>query len=120
MSSIAIKPGGAVIAERGIAGDLPLGAHQPWAANIQASVAKLDQEWVVKLIIPRASMGAAGKEQLWGVNFTRYACQGGEASSWAPVARYFYDPRNLGSMILAGSPQAPAAAMPPISNPDRP
>ncbi len=106
---IVIKPGGAVVSERGIRTEMPMGTWQPWASGIQAAVGRGEGEWLVELAIPRSSLGPLGKERVWGVNFTRFAAQGGEASSWAPAARYFYDPRNLGTMFLSDSAASAAS-----------
>jgi len=103
---VVVKPGGAVITEKGISTYPPLGKSGPWSANVKAAADIQDKLWVVEMAIPRAAFGEAGKAELWGVNFTRFAFQGQEASSWSGAARYFYDPRNLGTMFIPPVEQA--------------
>jgi hypothetical protein len=64
------------------------------------AVHKGDKFWSVEMAIPFAAFGPAADSRLWGVNFTRFATQGSEASSWSGAPRYFYDPRNLGTMFV--------------------
>ena len=112
---LVIKPSGVVIAERGIGSDPPLGKTQPWASRATVCVTRPDpaagastqpgtspgpKVWIVELAIPLSSFGPAGTAEFWGVNFARFACQGQESSSWSGALRYFYDPRNLGTMFL--------------------
>jgi len=97
---IAIKPTGAMITERGVRTDPPLGQTAPWPVRARVAVSRQKDFWAVELAIPLSAFGPAGQKPFWGVNFARFATQGAEASSWAEAARYFYDPRSLGTMIL--------------------
>jgi hypothetical protein len=97
---IVIKPNGAFVAQRGVRCDPPLGRHEPWPADIRLAVGKTAKAWRVELEIPLAALGPGAKKPLWGVNFMRFATQGGESSSWAGAQRHYYDPRNLGTMLL--------------------
>jgi len=97
---IVVKPNGVLLAERGIRTDPPLGRSAPWPVEAQIAVKKYNDLWVVEMAIPLSSMPQAASEELWGVNFTRFASQGCEASSWSEAPRCFYDPRNLGTMLL--------------------
>ena len=97
---IVVKPGGAVITEKGVSTQPPLGKSAPWPADIKAAVDVQDKVWIVEMAIPRSAFAEAGKAEFWGVNFTRFAFQGQEASSWSGAARYFYDPKNLGTMFV--------------------
>ena len=81
------------------------GAQRPWPVAASVAVAKQDKLWVVEMAIPLSAFGPAGKESFWGVNFTRFATQGSEASSWSEAGRYFYDPRNLGTMYMVPEKQ---------------
>lgn len=99
---ILVKSNGVILTEKGIHTDPPLGKAQAWPANATVAV-KADAErklWVVELAIPLSAFGAGPTPTLWGVNFTRFATQGMEASSWSGTPRYFYDPRNLGTMLI--------------------
>ncbi len=98
---IVVKANGVMVTERGVRCDPPLGKVEPWAAEARVAVGRQEKLWIVELAIPLASFGRAGKEPFWGVNFTRFATQGGEASSWSGASRYFYDPRSLGGMYIA-------------------
>ncbi len=102
---IAIKANGVLLTERGVHADPPLGAASAWPVAASVAVAKQDKLWVVEMAIPLSAFGPAGKESFWGVNFTRFATQGSEASSWSEAGRYFYDPRNLGTMYMVPEKQ---------------
>ena len=97
---IAVKANGVLLTERGVHADPPLGVASAWPVAASVAVAKQDKLWVVELAIPLSAFGPAGKESFWGVNFTRFATQGSEASSWSEAGRYFYDPKNLGTMFM--------------------
>ena len=108
---IVVKPNGVLLAEYGIRGDMPLGVSRPWPAGASAAVRKEKDLWTVELAIPLSAFAGQGRERFWGVNFTRFATVGCESSSWSGAPRYFYDPRNLGTMYVpqAGG-QEPASA----------
>lgn len=97
---IVVKPNGVILAERGVRSDPPLGKSSPWPVEIQSAVARHDHLWVVEMAIPLSSIPRAKSNRFWGINFARFATQGCEAASWAEAPRYFYDPRNLGTMFL--------------------
>ena len=97
---IIVKPNGVLLAERGVRTSPPLGAARLWPVAVQLAVGKHDKLWVVEMAIPLSAMPGAEKQQFWGVNFTRFATQGAEASSWSQAPRYFYDPRNLGTIFF--------------------
>jgi hypothetical protein len=97
---IAVKANGVLLTERGVHTDPPLGVATAWPVAASVAVTKQDKLWVVELAIPLSAFGPAGKETFWGVNFTRFATQGSEASSWSEAGRYFYDPKNLGTMYM--------------------
>ncbi len=97
---IVVKPNGVLLAERGVRSDPPLGRSAPWPVKAQIAVKKHSDLWVVEMAIPLASLPEGRTKNFWGINFTRFATQGCEASSWSEAPRYFYDPRNLGTMFL--------------------
>jgi len=97
---IVVKPNGVLLAERGVRSRPPLGKSAPWPVEIQVAVARHADLWVVEMAIPLSSIPEAEVKRFWGINFTRFATQGCEASSWSEAPRYFYDPRNLGTMFL--------------------
>jgi hypothetical protein len=98
---VVVKPNGVIVAERGVRTDPPLGKAVPWPVAASVAIGKQKDVWIVELAIPISAFGAKGRAELWGVNFTRFATQGAEASSWSGAPRYFYDPRNLGTMLVA-------------------
>ncbi len=104
---LVIKCNGAIVAERGIHADPPLGLAGPWPATAKVYVAKREKLWIVELAIPLKALGPGASARLWGVNFTRFATAGDEPSSWAGAVRHFYDPRNLGTMYLAPKGRRP-------------
>ncbi|NLW87985.1 MAG: DUF4091 domain-containing protein, partial [Planctomycetes bacterium] len=95
-----IKPNGVTIMRRGIACQPPLGKVEPWPAAVTVATSHSVDQWTAEIAIPLKSLGEAATQRLWRVNFARFSTQGGESSSWVPNARHFYDPRNLGTMIL--------------------
>ena len=102
---IVVKANGAVLAERGIAAGPQTHSARPWPAGVRAAVSKTAGLWTVELAVPLAGFGPAGRQRAWGVNFMRFSTAGGEASSWSPAARGFYNPRTLGTMIMqSGGP----------------
>ncbi len=96
-----VKPNGVLISERGVGCDPPLGRARPWASFAAVAIGERPGAWTVELAVPLAAFGEGAKEAFWRVNFTRYATQGAEASSWSGAPRYFYDPRNLGTMFIS-------------------
>ncbi|MFB3891794.1 MAG: hypothetical protein ACE15C_07200, partial [Phycisphaerae bacterium] len=117
---IVLKASGVILTERGIRSDPPLGKVALWPVAASVAVKPSDKMWVVELAIPLSAFGADGSATFWGVNFTRFCTQVGEASSWSGAPRYFYDPRNLGTMFIVpseksargGSPAGAATAGP--------
>jgi len=103
---LVIKPSGAMVSERGIRTDPPLGRVETWSAAASVAVGKRSGAWVVEMRIPLAAFGKAGAAGFWRANFARYASQGSEASSWSGARRHFYDPRNLGTMFVGTAPKA--------------
>lgn len=97
---IAVKPNGVLLTEQGVHTDPPLGGARPWPVAASVAVSKEQDVWIVELAIPLSAFGAEGGSKFWAVNFTRFATQGAEASSWSEAPRYFYDPRNLGTMLV--------------------
>ena len=95
-----IKPNGVLICERGVACKPAPGAVVAWAASASVAVGSQDGAWTVEVAIPLASLGPDGQSAFWRVNFMRYSPQGDESSSWSGTPRYFYDPRNLGTMFV--------------------
>ncbi|MCD4822994.1 MAG: DUF4091 domain-containing protein [Phycisphaerae bacterium] len=102
---IIIKPNGIVIQEMGIRTDPPLGVVRSHSLGAKVAIGREKNAWLIEMKIPRSAFGADGKEEFWGINFTRFASQGSEASSWAGCRRYFYDPRNLGTMFVFQQPK---------------
>ncbi|MBI5725136.1 MAG: DUF4091 domain-containing protein [Planctomycetes bacterium] len=102
---VAVKPNGVMICEQGVSTSPPLGACKPWASGAKAAVARQQQAWAVELAIPRQAFGKKGAARTWGINFTRFAFQGQECSSWSGAPRYFYDPRNLGTILIKADNQ---------------
>jgi len=103
---LVVKPNGVVVSERGVRSEPPLGRVTSWAPQAAVAVGTQKGVWVVELAVPLSAFGRGAKQAFWRVNFTRYAPQGAESSSWSGVPRYFYDPRNLGTMFLAAPPPA--------------
>ena len=102
---LVVKSNGIFLAERGVATDPPLGRARPWAAGAKVAVTKQADLWIVEAAIPLAAFGPRDPSKPWGINFTRFATTGSESASWSGAARYFYDPRDLGTMVLTPKAQ---------------
>lgn len=97
---LVVKANGIVIAERGVSCDPPLGRVSAWPVQAKVAVSKQKDVWFVEAAIPLEAFGENRSAEVWGINFMRFATQGSEASNWAEAPRYFYDPRNLGTMLI--------------------
>ncbi len=97
---LVIKPNGVLICERGVPCKPAIGTVAPWPASASVAIGSRDSTWTVELAIPLASLGPDGLSAFWRVNFMRHSPQGDESSSWSGARRYFYDPRNLGTMFV--------------------
>ncbi|MCK4602662.1 MAG: hypothetical protein KAU28_09360, partial [Phycisphaerae bacterium] len=97
---IVVKANGVLVTERGVNTDPPLGKARPWPAAARVAITSQENTWFVELAIPLEAFGKKARAAFWGVNFMRFATQGAEASSWSEASRYFYDPRNLGTMLI--------------------
>ena len=95
-----VKPNGVLICERGVRTDPPLGRTGAWSARASVAIGTRKDVWTVELSVPLAVFGEGAKASFWRANFTRYATQGAEASSWSGAGRHFYDPRSLGTMFV--------------------
>ncbi len=95
-----VKPNGVLRSEYGIHCKPPLGQARPWPVPAQVAVAREQAAWVVELRIPLSAFPEENPPRFWGINFTRYRPRGAEASNWAGAKRYYYHPKNLGTMIL--------------------
>jgi len=97
---VAVKANGVLVTERGVRTSPPLGGAGPWPVGAVVAIGRAEGVWIVEMSIPFSSFAGGLKQRLWGVNFARFAVQGAEASSWSRAPRYFYDPRNLGTMLI--------------------
>jgi len=97
---LVIKPNGVLIAQRGIASTPSLGAVKQWAASANVAIGAANGAWTVEVRIPLSSFGTDGGSAFWRANFMRFSPQGQESSSWSGAPRYFYDPRNLGTIFV--------------------
>ncbi len=95
---LVVKCNGVVLVERGV------GAEErqagPWPVRVRSAVARGEKLWVVELTIPLDSLGPDAASPIWGIDFTRFATEEAEASSWSGAVRYFYSPENLGTIYL--------------------
>jgi hypothetical protein len=101
---LVIKPNGVLVSQRGVSSTPALGPVTPWSPAASVAIGKGPGAWTVELSIPLEAFGELGKAAFWRANFARFATQGAESSSWAGAPRYFYDPRNLGT-VFVGAPE---------------
>jgi len=97
---VVVKANGVMISERGVGADSSMFQSRSWPADARAAVGSGPDVWIVEMSIPREAFGPAGRENVWGINFIRYATGPAEASSWSEATRYYYHPRNLGCMYV--------------------
>jgi len=97
---LVVKSNGIFLTERGVGTDPPLGRARPWAAGAKVAVSKQADLWIVEAAIPLAAFGPRDPSKPWGINFARFATAGSESASWSGAARYFYNPSDLGTMVL--------------------
>ena len=100
---LVVKPNGVLVTERGVRTDPPLGKTVHWSPAATVAIGRQNGAWTVEMSVPLAAFGEDGKAAFWRANFTRYATQGAEASSWSGAPRYFYDPRNLGTIFMGAA-----------------
>lgn len=98
---VVVKANGITIAERGTAAEIPSGRARCWPAGLRSAVGVYADHWVAELSIPLSAFGPDADRKVWRVNFARFATQGAEASGWSAAAGYFYNPDELGTMIMA-------------------
>jgi len=98
---IVVKANGVLLTERGVRTDPPLGQVRPWPVSAVVATSKGQKLWIAELAVPLSAFGPEARARYWGANFTRFATAGAEASSWSEAPRYFYHPRNLGTMFVA-------------------
>jgi hypothetical protein len=98
---LVIKPSGVHLAEKGISVSPPLGRTVPWPGRATVAVHRGAKAWTIEVAIPLQAFGPqVARNAFWGLNVCRFAPQGRESSSWAACDRYYYHPRNLGTMYL--------------------
>jgi len=97
---IVVKANGVVITEKGVNPCPPVGQAAPWPAEVRAAVGRGEDYWSVELAVDLSSFGADADSPVWGIDFARFSPGGNEASSWSGASRYFYDPKQLGTMLL--------------------
>ena len=97
---LVVKPNGVLIAQRGVASTPSLGAVTHWAASANVAIGSATGAWTVEIRIPLSSFGPDGASAFWRANFMRFSPQGQESSNWSGAPRYFYDPRNLGTIFV--------------------
>ena len=72
-----------------------------WPAQARAAVGRGKDYWAIEVAIPVSSFGANASSPVWGIDFARFSPAGNEASSWSGASRYFYDAKQLGTMLLS-------------------
>ena len=94
-----IKSNGAVIQHKGIACSPRLGKFKPLAVNSKVAVKKYKHFWIAEIAIPKSEIPKQ-TSKFWKVNFSRYDTANIEASNWAGVWRYYYNPSAMGTLLL--------------------
>ncbi len=99
-----VKANGVLVSGRGAPTDSTMAATSDWSSGAKVAVGRDDAAMFVEIAMPRASVGAEGADWRWGVNFARFATGAMEASNWSQTPRHYYDPRNLGALLLLDDP----------------
>jgi len=100
---LVVKANGAVIAERGFGCRPPIGPHQPWPAEVRASVdaRSLPDRWLAEIALKWSSFGPDIKRYAWwGINFARLESRLGEYSTWSGARWNVYTPTTLGNLHI--------------------
>lgn len=92
---------GAMWTEQGVSVQPPIGRRKAWGLDIEYATRADGEGWTVEARIPMGAFGEArAADDVWGVNFTRFAAGEAEYASWSGAARYCYNPASLGNMAL--------------------
>ena len=94
-----IKSNGTLIQQQGINSVPKLGKSKPLAANTKVAVQRYKNFWIAEIAIPKSDI-AKITSKFWKINFARYDTANNEASNWANVWRYYYNPNAMGTLIL--------------------
>jgi hypothetical protein len=84
-----------------LATEPPTSPARAWAAGIRHAVRVADDHWSAEIEVPLAAFGDAHRrQQVWGLNITRFDLEHQEYSNWAGVGGCVYNPRSLGNLTL--------------------
>lgn len=97
---VVVKANGAVITERGVPSDPPIGDSEPWVAGARASVRHAKDHWTAEVALPRAAFSDAPiASDVWAINFARYHARTAEYANWAGAKSQIYNPRSMGNLV---------------------
>lgn len=98
---IAVKRSGADLVEKGFTFDPPWCRRETWAADIDAAVTDSGRQWVAEVRIPfDAFSPGPHRNEVWGLNITRFDPAHQEFSTWSGAVGNAYDPLSLGNLYL--------------------
>lgn len=94
-----VKANGAIITQRGVPTDPPVGACRPWQADATAAVKKQGDHWAAEIAVPLRAFSGAKPTGVWAINFARFHPRTAEYSNWAGVKGQIYNPRSMGNLV---------------------
>ena len=100
---VVVKANGAIVTERGIACEPPIGPYERWPAEV-AVASDVDSDgrrWFVEVRLAFSSFGRDAMDgRWWGINFARLHDGLGEYSNWSGARWNVYSPATLGNLHL--------------------
>lgn len=97
---VVVKANGALITERGVPSDPPVGEHSAWMAGATAAVRHAADHWTAEVRLPRAAFADAPiASDVWAINFARFHARTAEYANWAAAKSQIYNPRSMGNLV---------------------
>lgn len=108
---IVVKANGALVTERGVPSDPPIGETSAWVAGASAAVRHQQDHWTAEVQVPRAAFaGAAVSRDVWAINFARFHARTAEYANWAAAKSQIYNPRSMGNLVWPAAASSDADA----------
>jgi hypothetical protein len=97
---LVVKANGALVTERGVPSDPPIGETSAWVAGASAAVRHQKDHWTAEVRVPRAAFGgAAVSRDVWAINFARFHARTAEYANWSGAKSQIYNPRSMGNLV---------------------
>lgn len=98
---LTVKRSGADLVEKGFSFDPPWCRRENWGADIDVAVIDSGRQWTAELRIPlNAFSPGPRRNEIWGLNVTRFDPANQEFSTWSGAGGNAYDPLSLGNLYM--------------------